>query len=133
MLTFQGITPRPEVPRSYQAIAQRLSFEQRDVALQFARREAKQGFANALLIWGESTIQERMQLVLRLTVELQNEPQLETRTMSYVFNGVGLHNLKTPEGEAFLQQMAEIPNPAVQTVLTKIKDQVARFELPKAT
>jgi hypothetical protein len=133
MIAFQGLPPRPETPRSYVSVAQRLSREQRDVALQLVRREARQGFANALLMWGESTTQERMQLVLQLIVELQNEPQGENRTMTYVMNGVGLYNLKTPEGEQFLQQLGEIPNPAVQAALTKIKDQVAKYELPKPT
>ncbi len=133
MLAFQGLPTRPETPRSYVAVAQRLSREQREVAVQLVRREAKAGFANALLVWGESTAQERMQLVLRLIVELQDEPQGENRAMTYVLNGVGLHNLKSPEGEQFLAQLAELPNPAVQAATTKIKEQVAKYELPKAT
>ncbi|MBC7856448.1 MAG: hypothetical protein IAF94_23710 [Pirellulaceae bacterium] len=133
MLAFQGVPPRAETPRSYIAAAQRLSREQREVAMQLVRREAKAGFANALLVWDESTAQERMQLVLRLIVELQDEPQGENRAMTYVLNGVGLHFLKSPEGEQFLAQLAELPNPAVQAATTKIKEQVAKYELPKAT
>lgn len=133
MLAFQGLPPRAETPRSYIAAAQRLSREQREVAMQLVRREAKAGFANALLVWDESTAQDRMQLVLRLIVELQDEPQGENRAMTYVLNGVGLHFLKSPEGEQFLAQLAELPNPAVQAAMTKIKEQVAKYELPKAT
>jgi hypothetical protein len=131
MIAFQGLPPRPETPRPYVAVAQRLSREQREVAMQLVRREAKQGFANALLVWGESTTQERMQLALRLIVELQDEPQGESRAAAYIMNGVGLHNLKTPEGEIFLQQLAELSNPGVQVALHKIKEQVAKYELPK--
>ena len=133
MISFQGLPPRPETPRSYVTVAQRLSREQREVAVQLVRREAKEGFANALLVWGESTAKERMDLVLRLIVELQDEPQGENRAMTYVMNGVGLHNLKTQEGEQFLRQLAEIPNPAVQAAVAKMKDQVAKYELPKPT
>ena len=133
LIAFQGVPPRPEFPRSYMNVAQRLSREQREVALQHVRREAKQGIADALLIWGESTTQERMQLVLRLIVELQDEPQAEHRTFAYVMNGVFVNNLKTPEGEEFLQLLAEIPNPGVQAALVKLKEQVAKYEVPKPT
>ncbi len=133
LIAFQGLPPRPEFPRSYTNVAERLSREQREVALQHVRWEARQGIADALLIWGEATTQERMKLVLRLIVELQDEPQVERRTVGYVMNGVYLHNLKTPEGELFLQQLAEIPNPGVQAALVSIKEQVAKYEVPKPT
>lgn len=133
LYAFQAISTRPDIPRAYRNLAQRISLEQRDVVLQHVRREAKQGIADSLLIWGEATASERTQLVLRLIVELQDEPQVEHRTVAYVMNGVYLHILKTPEGEQFLQQLAEIPNPGVQAALVKIKEQVAKYEPPRAT
>lgn len=133
LISFQGLPPRPEIPRSYQNVSQRLSREQRDVALLLVRGEARDGAANGLLVWGESTDGERMDLVLRLILELQNEPRAEERTIAYVANGVFLHNLKTPAGEKFLEQLAEIPTPAVQNAVKKLREQAAKYELPKPT
>jgi hypothetical protein len=133
LISFQGLPPRPETPRSFLRVADRLSREQREVALLLVRREAKNGGFGSLLVWGESTDRERMDLVLRLILELQNEPRAEDRTIAYVANGVFLHNLKTPAGEQFLQQLAEIPTPEVQSAVKKLREQAAKIELPSPT
>jgi hypothetical protein len=133
MIAFQGVPQRPDTPRSYLNVTQRLSREQREVALLLVRREAKEGIADGLLVWGEFTDRERMDLVLRLILELQNEPRAEERTIAYVANGVFFHNLKTPAGEQFLQQLSEIPTPAVQNAVKRLREQVAKMEVPSPT
>lgn len=133
MFAFQGSVYRLETPRAFIAASQRLLAEQRETALMLVRRDAKAGQVGFFHAWNWTTPKEMMQLVIRLIVELQDDPQGEQRAIHYVINGIGLHNLKTPEGEQFLLQVAELPHPAVQAALVKIKEQVARYVLPQAT
>ncbi|MFN0018762.1 MAG: hypothetical protein ACKVP0_10925 [Pirellulaceae bacterium] len=133
MFAFQGSIYQSETPRSFIAANQRLLSEQREVSLLMVRRDAKAGRVGPLYSWSWTTPQEMMQLVLRLLVELQDEPGGEQRAIHCVINGIGQHNLKGPEGEQFLRQLAEISNPDVQAALVKIKDQVAKYDVPPAT
>jgi hypothetical protein len=133
MHSFQGSVFRIDTPRGFIVASQRIALEQREVVLGLLRRAAKEGRAESFHALNWTTDAEKMQLVLRLIVELQDEPQTELRTIGYVMNGVYAHNLKTPQGEMFLQQVAEIPNPAVQAALVKIKEQVAKNDIASTT
>lgn len=131
--SFRGSSYRLETPRAFIAASQRLHTEQRELALLLARRDAKAGRVGTNINGSWTTPKEMMQIVLRLLVELQDEPGGEQRAIFYAINGVHQHNLKTPEGEQFLRQLAEIPNPEIQAALIKIKDQVAKYNDPPVT
>lgn len=131
LVVFQGVSSRPDIPRHYLVAAQRLSQQQQVVGMQWIRREALEGRGNVVIQWGESTFQERMSLILRLIVELQDYPQPEQRVMAYVLSSLGPPGLKTPEGEAFLAQLATMDHPGVKSAVAKIQDIVDKYEVPK--